>query len=89
MEYCEAGSLETIYKRIKVMNGRTGEKVLGKIAESVRRTATFSRADTFQVLMGLVYLHDRKIIHRGEHRCCYGFGRLADAGSQTSSRRTC
>ena len=36
MEYCEAGSLETIYKRIKAMNGRTGEKVLGKIAESVR-----------------------------------------------------
>lgn len=36
MEYCEAGSLDTIYKKIKLMNGRTGEKVLGKIAESVR-----------------------------------------------------
>lgn len=35
MEFCEGGSLDTIYKRIKLMNGRTGEKVLGKIAESV------------------------------------------------------
>lgn len=36
MEYCEAGSLEAIYKRIKGREGRTGEKVLAKIAESVR-----------------------------------------------------
>lgn len=50
MEYCEGGSLDAVYKHIKQRNGRTGEKVLGKIAESV--------------LHGLVYLHDRKIIHR-------------------------
>ena len=51
MEYCEGGSLDSIYKQIKKRNGRTGEKVLGKVAEAV--------------LKGLVYLHDRKIIHRG------------------------
>ena len=51
MEYCEGGSLDAIYRRIKERKGRTGEKVLGKVAESV--------------LHGLVYLHDRKIIHRG------------------------
>ena len=52
MEYCEGGSLDAIYRRIKERKGRTGEKVLGKVAESV--------------LHGLVYLQDRKIIHRGE-----------------------
>ncbi|GAA6047412.1 hypothetical protein JCM3770_001292 [Rhodotorula araucariae] len=50
MEYCEAGSLERLYKKVKDKGYRTGEKVLGKIAESI--------------LEGLVYLHDRKIIHR-------------------------
>jgi len=50
MEYCEGGSLDAIYRRIKERQGRTGEKVLGKVAEAV--------------LHGLVYLHDRKIIHR-------------------------
>lgn len=50
MEYCEGGSLDAIYRRIKERKGRTGEKVLGKVAESV--------------LHGLVYLQDRKIIHR-------------------------
>ncbi|KEI40530.1 uncharacterized protein L969DRAFT_85707 [Mixia osmundae IAM 14324] len=50
MEYCEGGSLDAIYKRIKLRQGRIGEKVLGKVAEAVLR--------------GLVYLHDRKIIHR-------------------------
>ena len=50
MEYCEGGSLDKIYKQIKKRNGRTGEKILGKVAEAV--------------LNGLVYLHDRKIIHR-------------------------
>ena len=53
MEYCEGGSLDAIYRRIKERKGRTGEKVLGKVAESV--------------LHGLVYLHDRKIIHRGRY----------------------
>ena len=35
MEYCEGGSLDAIYRRIKERQGRTGEKVLGKIAEAV------------------------------------------------------
>lgn len=52
MEYCEAGSLDAIYKKVKSRNGRTGEKVLGRISECV--------------LKGLGYLHERKIIHRGE-----------------------
>ncbi|KAA1099944.1 Protein kinase C signaling pathway involved MAPKK protein [Puccinia graminis f. sp. tritici] len=50
MEYCEGGSLEAIYKRIKQRKGRIGEKILGKVAESV--------------LGGLSYLHTRRIIHR-------------------------
>jgi hypothetical protein len=36
MEYCEGGSLDAIYRRIKERKGRTGEKVLGKVAEAVR-----------------------------------------------------
>lgn len=51
MEFCEGGSLDSIYKEVKKLGGRTGEKVLGKIAEGV--------------LNGLTYLHSRKIIHRG------------------------
>jgi serine/threonine protein kinase len=35
MEYCEAGSLEDIYKRAKDLGGVIGEPVLAKIAESV------------------------------------------------------
>lgn len=50
MEFCEAGSLDAIYKKVKSRNGRTGEKVLGKVSECV--------------LKGLGYLHERKIIHR-------------------------
>ncbi|UZJ52245.1 hypothetical protein CBS101457_001565 [Exobasidium rhododendri] len=50
MEQCEAGSLDGIYKRCKSRNGRMGEKILAKIAESG--------------LKGLGYLHERKIIHR-------------------------
>lgn len=50
MEYCEGGSLDSIYKEVKRLGGRTGEKVLGKIAEGVLR--------------GLTYLHTRRIIHR-------------------------
>lgn len=50
MEFCEGGSLDSIYKEVKRLGGRTGEKVLGKIAESV--------------LNGLTYLHSKKIIHR-------------------------
>lgn len=50
MEFCEGGSLDAIYKRVKARNGRTGEKILGKVAECV--------------LKGLDYLHDRHIIHR-------------------------
>lgn len=51
MEYCEGGSLFGVYREVKKLGGRTGEKVLGKVAEGV--------------LNGLTYLHSRKIIHRG------------------------
>ncbi|CAO1614227.1 unnamed protein product [Parajaminaea phylloscopi] len=50
MEFCEGGSLDAIYKQVKARNGRTGEKILGKVAECV--------------LKGLDYLHDRRIVHR-------------------------
>ena len=52
MEYCEGGSLDAVYKEVKQLRGRTGEKVLGKVAEGVLR--------------GLTYLNGRKIIHRGK-----------------------
>lgn len=35
MEYCEAGSLEDIYKRASELGGVIGEPVLERIAESV------------------------------------------------------
>ncbi|EGG02686.1 uncharacterized protein MELLADRAFT_38429 [Melampsora larici-populina 98AG31] len=50
LEFCEGGSLDSIYKQIKSRQGRIGEKILGKVAESV--------------LSGLNYLHMKKIIHR-------------------------
>ncbi|KAJ0160755.1 MAP kinase kinase MKK1/SSP32 [Colletotrichum tanaceti] len=50
MEFCEGGSLDSIYKEVKKLGGRTGEKVLGKISEGVLR--------------GLTYLHGMRIIHR-------------------------
>ncbi|ELR06067.1 Protein kinase C signaling pathway involved MAPKK protein [Pseudogymnoascus destructans] len=50
MEFCEGGSLDSIYREMRRLGGRTGEKVLGKIAEGV--------------LNGLTYLHGKKIIHR-------------------------
>ncbi|KAI9789955.1 MAG: Protein kinase C signaling pathway involved MAPKK protein [Candelina submexicana] len=50
MEYCEGGSLDSVYREVKKLGGRTGEKVLGKVAEGV--------------LNGLTYLHGQKIIHR-------------------------
>ena len=53
MEYCEGGSLDSVYREVKKLGGRTGEKVLGKVAEGV--------------LNGLTYLHGQKIIHRGYH----------------------
>ncbi|KAI1961966.1 Protein kinase C signaling pathway involved MAPKK protein [Ophidiomyces ophidiicola] len=43
MEFCEGGSLDSVYKEVKKLGGRTGEKVLGKVAEGV--------------LNGLTYLH--------------------------------
>jgi mitogen-activated protein kinase kinase len=58
MEFCEGGSLDSIYKEVKKLGGRTGEKVLGKVAEGV--------------LNGLTYLHSRKIIHRGTLACFSG-----------------
>jgi mitogen-activated protein kinase kinase len=53
MEFCEGGSLDSVYREVKKLGGRTGEKVLGKVAEGV--------------LHGLTYLNGRKIIHRGKH----------------------
>ena len=50
MEYMGGKSLDAIYKHLLERGGRIGEKVLGKIAESV--------------LKGLSYLQERKIIHR-------------------------
>ncbi|MCJ1412457.1 Protein kinase C signaling pathway involved MAPKK protein [Ptychographa xylographoides] len=50
MECCEGGSLDAIYREVKKLGGRIGEKVLGKIAEGV--------------LSGLTYLYSCKIIHR-------------------------
>ncbi|KAF1971998.1 MAP kinase [Bimuria novae-zelandiae CBS 107.79] len=50
MEFCEGGSLDSVYREVKKLGGRTGEKVLGKVAEGV--------------LNGLTYLHARRIIHR-------------------------
>lgn len=65
MEFCEGGSLDSVYKEVKKLGGRTGEKVLGKVAEGV--------------LNGLTYLHGRKIIHRGMHHHCMVF--FLDFGS--------
>ncbi|KAJ9154727.1 MAP kinase kinase MKK1/SSP32 [Pleurostoma richardsiae] len=79
MEFCEGGSLDSIYKEVKRLGGRTGEKVLGKIAEGVLR--------------GLTYLHSKKIIHRdikpsnillcrnGEVKLC-DFGVSGDFGTK-------
>lgn len=50
MEYCEAGSLDSILGKLKSRKWRCSEHVLGRIASSVLR--------------GLDYLHERKIIHR-------------------------
>ncbi|CAM9023082.1 unnamed protein product [Wickerhamomyces anomalus] len=50
MEYMGGRSLDAIYKKVKLRGGRIGEKVLGKIADSV--------------LKGLSYLHEHRIIHR-------------------------
>ena len=33
MEFCEGGSLDSVYREVKKLGGRTGEKVLGKVAE--------------------------------------------------------
>ncbi|KAB8343271.1 hypothetical protein FH972_022859 [Carpinus fangiana] len=50
MEFCEGGSLDSVYREVKKLGGRTSEKVLGKVADGV--------------LNGLTYLHGRRIIHR-------------------------
>ncbi|CCK67994.1 mitogen-activated protein kinase kinase MKK1 KNAG_0A03060 [Huiozyma naganishii CBS 8797] len=50
MEYMGGKSLDAIYKNLLKRNGKISEKVLGKIAEDVLR--------------GLSYLHEKKVIHR-------------------------
>lgn len=46
MEYCEGGSLDSLYKQVKRNNYLTGEKILSKIAESVE----FFLFDLFRIL---------------------------------------
>jgi mitogen-activated protein kinase kinase len=41
MEYCEGGSLDAIYKNVSKRQGRIGEKILGKIGESVSYYSIF------------------------------------------------
>lgn len=79
MEFCEGGSLDSVYRRVKDLGGRTGEKVLGKVAEGV--------------LNGLTYLHGHRIIHRdikpsnillcrdGQVKLC-DFGVSGESGTQ-------
>lgn len=79
MEFCEGGSLDSIYKEVKRLGGRTGEKVLGKIAQGV--------------LQGLTYLEAKRILHRdikpsnillcrnGEVKLC-DFGVSGDFGTK-------
>lgn len=43
MEYCEAGSLEDIYKRARDLGGVIGEPVLERIAESVSVISLFRK----------------------------------------------
>lgn len=62
MEYCAGGSLDGVYREIKKFGGRTGERVLGKVAEGV--------------LNGLTYLHGRKIIHRGRQNLVISYLQL-------------
>ncbi|EHK98366.1 putative MAP kinase kinase MKK1/SSP32 [Glarea lozoyensis 74030] len=50
MEFCEGGSLDSIYREVQRGKGRVGEGVLGKVAVGV--------------LTGLSYLHTKKIMHR-------------------------
>ncbi|KAJ1808541.1 Protein kinase C signaling pathway involved MAPKK protein, partial [Coemansia sp. RSA 2599] len=83
MEYCEGGSLESVYKRVARMNAQIGENVLGKVAVAV--------------LNGLVHLHSYRVIHRdvkpsnilvtgrGEIKLCdFGVsGELVDSIAQT------
>jgi len=75
MEFCEGGSLDSIYRMVKSRGGRTGEKVLGKIAEGV--------------LEGLTYLSGRKIIHRGSWVTLHSYRpQAANCFIQISSLRT-
>jgi mitogen-activated protein kinase kinase len=65
MEYCEGGSLDSLLAKMKVTGMRCSEHVLGRIASSVsfyslELTARINR----QILRGLDYLHERRIIHR-------------------------
>ena len=50
MEFCEGGSLDSVYKECERLGGRAGEKVIGKVAEGVLR--------------GLHYLNSLHIMHR-------------------------
>ncbi|KAJ2358975.1 Protein kinase C signaling pathway involved MAPKK protein [Coemansia erecta] len=83
MEYCEGGSLESVYKRVAALRAQIGEGVLGKVAVAV--------------LNGLVHLHSYRVIHRdvkpsnilvtgrGEIKLCdFGVsGELVDSIAQT------
>jgi mitogen-activated protein kinase kinase len=50
MEYCEGGCLDAVSKEVTQLGGRLGEKPLRSLAKDV--------------LIGLTYLHQHRIIHR-------------------------
>ena len=51
MDCCEDGNIDNVYREVKRLGGRIGEKVLGKDAESV--------------LSSLTYHYSLRITHKG------------------------
>lgn len=55
MEYCEAGSLEDIYKRARDMGGVIGEPVLERIAESVIKRSTANKSVIIVLIFDITF----------------------------------